>query len=126
MRIDAVAVTARDMPRSVAFYTALGFDFAGADLTAKHVEPTGPDGATRLMIDDASLAAEIHGAPPRPANHSGFALLCDSAAEVDAKAEAVAAAGFSVVNAPWDAFWGQRYAVVEDPDGYRVDLFAPL
>jgi uncharacterized glyoxalase superfamily protein PhnB len=28
--------------------------------------------------------------------------------------------------APWDAFWGQRYAVVADPDGNHVDLFAPL
>jgi hypothetical protein len=27
---------------------------------------------------------------------------------------------------PWDAFWGQRYARVEDPDGNVVDLFAPL
>ena len=27
---------------------------------------------------------------------------------------------------PWDAFWGQRYAVVHDPDGNAVDLFAPL
>ena len=28
--------------------------------------------------------------------------------------------------APWDAFWGQRYAVVLDPDGNVVNLFAPL
>ena len=27
---------------------------------------------------------------------------------------------------PWDAFWGQRYAEVLDPDGNVVDLFAPL
>jgi len=27
---------------------------------------------------------------------------------------------------PWDAFWGQRYAIVRDPDGNGVDLFAPL
>jgi hypothetical protein len=27
---------------------------------------------------------------------------------------------------PWDAFLGQRYAVVSDPDGNHVDLFAPL
>jgi hypothetical protein len=27
---------------------------------------------------------------------------------------------------PWDAFWGQRYAVVHDPDGNGVDLLAPL
>ena len=27
---------------------------------------------------------------------------------------------------PWDAFWGQRYAQLRDPDGNAVDLFAPL
>jgi uncharacterized glyoxalase superfamily protein PhnB len=31
-----------------------------------------------------------------------------------------------VVTAPYDAPWGQRYATVADPDGYRVDLFALL
>ena len=28
--------------------------------------------------------------------------------------------------APFDAFWGQRYATLLDPDGNPVDLFAPL
>jgi uncharacterized glyoxalase superfamily protein PhnB len=36
------------------------------------------------------------------------------------------AAGHHGKTAPWDAFWGQRYATVLDPDGNQVDLFAPL
>ena len=27
---------------------------------------------------------------------------------------------------PWDAFWGQRYAQLRDPDGVRVDLYVTL
>jgi len=27
---------------------------------------------------------------------------------------------------PWDAFWGQRYAQLPDPDGVPVDLYAGL
>jgi uncharacterized glyoxalase superfamily protein PhnB len=27
---------------------------------------------------------------------------------------------------PWDAFWGQRYAQLRDPDGNGVDLYADL
>lgn len=27
---------------------------------------------------------------------------------------------------PWDAFWGQRYAQLQDPTGVPVDLYAPL
>ncbi len=32
----------------------------------------------------------------------------------------------AAVKEPWDAFWGQRYAVIADPDGNTVDLFAAL
>ena len=35
-------------------------------------------------------------------------------------------AGFDSKKEPWDAFWGQRYAQVWDPDGNGVDLFARL
>ncbi|MBK9031081.1 MAG: VOC family protein [Myxococcales bacterium] len=56
----------------------------------------------------------------------GLALRCATPAEVDATFAAVVAAGFTGAKAPWDAFWGQRYAQVADPDGTKVDLFAPL
>jgi len=36
----------------------------------------------------------------------------------------VTEAGYRGQQAPWDAFWGQRYAVVIDPDGNWIDLFA--
>ena len=55
-----------------------------------------------------------------------LAFLCGSPAEVDAAYARITAAGYKSRKAPWDAFWGQRYAVVEDPDGNAVDLFAPM
>ena len=36
------------------------------------------------------------------------------------------AAGFRGKAPPYDAFWGQRYATVLDPDGNGVDLFAEI
>jgi uncharacterized glyoxalase superfamily protein PhnB len=39
---------------------------------------------------------------------------------------AVVAAGFEGEKEPWDAFWGQRYALLGDPDGVRVNLYAAL
>ena len=33
-------------------------------------------------------------------------------------------AGYEGHKEPWDAFWGHRYAIVHDPDGNGVDLFA--
>src|SRR6476469_218148 len=29
-------------------------------------------------------------------------------------------------NGPWDAFWGQRYAQLADPNGVHVELYAQL
>lgn len=124
--IDAVAVTSRDMARSVAFYRGLGFDFPDFGPDDRHVEAIAAPGAVRLMIDAHSLAAQMIGAAPRAANHAQFALLYDSPGAVDAAADALRAAGESVVAVPFDAVWGQRYATVADPDGYRIDLFAPL
>ncbi|WP_417274281.1 VOC family protein [Celeribacter halophilus] len=124
--LDAVAVTATDMARAIEFYEILGFDFAGGFLSEDHVEPVRGPGEPRLMIDSAESMERLTGEGPRPPNHSAFALLCDRPAEVDALAAKIAEAGFRVATRPWDAFWGQRYATVVDPDGYRVDLFAPL
>ena len=61
-----------------------------------------------------------HGRPGGPA----FAL--PDAAAVDAAYAQLVEAGHRSELAPFDAFWGQRYATVLDPDGTGVDLFAPL
>jgi catechol 2,3-dioxygenase-like lactoylglutathione lyase family enzyme len=123
--LDAVAVTSRDMAATIRFYSRLGFEFPPFDGEAKHVEPVSTGGA-RLMIDDAELIRGITGREPRPASHSTFALRCRDPAAVDRAVAAIRAGGFSVAKEPWNAVWGQRYAIVTDPDGYMVDLYAPL
>src|SRR5829696_3157380 len=121
MQIAAVAVSATDLSRAVAFYELLGFRFPPIEPDTKHLEAAGD---VRLMIDEAAFLTELHGEPPRPANIAGFALLFGAPAEVDETAGRVASAGHTVVTEPYDAPWGQRYATVADPDGFRVDLFA--
>jgi uncharacterized glyoxalase superfamily protein PhnB len=123
MQIAAVAVSATDLSRAVAFYELLGFRFPPLEPGTQHVEAKA---GVRLMIDDAAFLAQLHGEAPRPGNVAGFALLFDVPAEVDAAAERVAEAGHAVVTPPYDAPWGQRYATVADPDGYRTDLFCLL
>lgn len=124
MKLNAVGVTATDLRRSAEFYRLLGFEFEDFADDAMHVSTVETAGAARLMIDDVSIVREIIGEEPRPGNHSVAAIEFDAPAEVDAVAERVRESGFRVVKEPWDAFWGQRYAVVEDPAGYRVDLYA--
>lgn len=126
MKIDAVGVASSDLKKTVVFYETLGFEFPEYDEDSDHLEPVAPDGSARLMIDSVKLMSELIGEAPRHGNHSAFAILYDSSSEVDEVAARVQAAGFNVVTEPWDAFWGQRYCVVQDPDGYKVDLFATL
>ena len=126
MRIDAVGVSSSNLKDTVKFYSLLGFQFAEFKVDEDHLEPTTPAGSARLMIDSVSMLKGILGNDPRPGNHSSFAILYDSPAEVDAVAQTLVAAGFKLVAEPWDAVWGQRYAIVQDPDGYKVDLFAAL
>lgn len=126
MKIDAVGVTSRNLEKTVTFYTLLGFRFPAFNHNDQHVEAIPEQGAVRLMIDSHKLANELLGEDPQPSNHSPFALLYDSAQEVDETVKRVSEAGFTIFKEPWDAFWGQRYAVVVDPDGYHVDLFAQL
>ena len=123
MEIAAVAVSATDLGRALAFYELRGFRFPPLEQGTQHIEA---EAGVRLMIDDAAFLTELHGEAPRPGNIAGFALLFDAPDEVDAAAERIASAGHTVVRPPYDAPWGQRYATAADPDGYRIDLFCVL
>ncbi|MEP7103399.1 MAG: VOC family protein [Candidatus Dojkabacteria bacterium] len=126
MKIDVVGVTSSDMEKTVEFYKLLGFTFGEFKSEDDHLEPTTPNGSARLMIDKKGLIKEILGEEPKPSNHSSFAIQYDSSKEINNIAEKVKESGFKIVREPWNAFWGQRYCIVEDPDGYKVDLYCNL
>jgi catechol 2,3-dioxygenase-like lactoylglutathione lyase family enzyme len=126
MRLDAVGVVSKNIKKSVEFYSLLGFEFPEIPDDAMHIEARRQEGSSRFMIDSHEMIKDHSGIDAKPSNFSAFAVLCDSVADVDATVAKVKEAGFAVAREPWDAIWGQRYAVVIDPDGYGVDLFAPL
>ena len=123
MEISAVGVCATDLAQAVAFYELLGFRFPPMAPGEDHVE-TEAGGGAQLMIDSVAMMTGFLGESPRPGNAAAFAVRCSTPQEVDAVVARLAAAGHSVVTPPFDAPWGQRYATVADPDGYRVDLYA--
>ena len=63
---------------------------------------------------------------PPSGQRMGIAFQAGSSAEVDETCERLSALGFAVTTAPYDAFWGQRYATLRDPDGNGIDVFAWL
>jgi uncharacterized glyoxalase superfamily protein PhnB len=121
--LDAIGLVSADLDRTRSFYALLGVEVAAGD---DHVEATLPNGL-RLMFDteDVMRSFRPDWAPAR-GNTVALAFACDSPAEVDETYSRVVTAGFHGEKEPWDAFWGQRYAQLADPDGTPVDLFAAL
>lgn len=126
-RLDVVGLVVADMPTTLAFYyRRLGLALPpGAD-AEPHVEHALP-GGLRLAFDTEATIRSVHPGwePPATAGRVGLAFRLPDAAAVDAAHAELVGAGYRSELAPFDAFWGQRYATVLDPDGTGVDLFAP-
>lgn len=126
-RFDAIGIVVTDMATAVSFYRLLGLTFPEGAEGEGHVEAELP-GGTRLMLDTEEMVRSFDSAfePPSSAGRISLAFLCDGPNEVDRVYDAVRDAGHGVERPPFDAFWGQRYATVLDPDGNSVDLFAAV
>ena len=117
-----------DMAVSVAFYRLLGLTIDDTrPYSAHHIDVAMPGGFT-LELDSIEFAkrwdAGWRGAPGTGCNVIGFNL--PSRRAVDDLFAKLTAAGHAGQQAPYDAFWGARYAVVEDPDGNPVGLMSPI
>ena len=123
--LNAIGIVASDMARSIRFYQVVGFDVPNTP-DEGHVDTSLPNGI-RLMLDTEDVVLSFRPEWTRATgNQVSLALECESPAEVDEIYARVTAAGFQGEKEPWDAFWGQRYAQLQDPDGVPVDLYAAL
>jgi catechol 2,3-dioxygenase-like lactoylglutathione lyase family enzyme len=122
-QLDLIGIVVEDMPRSLAFYRRLGLDVAPDADSQPHVEVALP-GGLRLAWDTLETIRSFDPDFAQPsASGISLAFLMESSAALDAAYEELREHGHKP---PWDAFWGQRYAILHDPDGNTVDLFAPL
>lgn len=126
VQLDLIGIVVDDMERSLAFYRELGFDLPPESDGQPHVEASLP-GGLRLAWDtvDTIRSFDEGWAPPSGGHRIGLAFHCGSPDGVDSTYERLTGLGYEGHKAPWDAVWGQRYAIVLDPDGNAVDLFAP-
>ena len=122
--LAAIGTVTKDMKKSVRFYRLLGVEVSDPD--GDHLDATLPSGL-RLMWDTLESIKQFDPNWVEPeGQRTALAFECVTPAEVDMVHRRVVAAGFRSKKDPWDAFWGQRYAQVIDPDGNVVDLFAQL
>jgi len=123
--LNAIGIVVSDLERSIRFYRLLGLDVPETPGEG-HVETTLANGA-RLMFDTEEIVKSFQPEWTRQAgNQLSLAFECSSPAEVDETYARMVDAGFHGEQEPWDAFWGQRYAQLQDPDGVPVDMYAAL
>jgi catechol 2,3-dioxygenase-like lactoylglutathione lyase family enzyme len=126
-RIAVIGVIVADMPASLAFYRRLGLDIPPEADKEPHVAVELP-GGLQMMLDteDVIRSFDPEWTRPQGGHQIALAFACDSPADVDAAYTELTDAGYESHLKPWDAFWGQRYASVRDPDGNSIEFFATL
>lgn len=124
--LTVVSVVVRDMAAAIAFYAQLGLQLTSGSADDDHADFAG--NGVRLMLDTEELITRLDPTWTRPTGGHAIALAfeCSSPSEVDGTHAALVASGATSKQEPWDAFWGQRYATVLDPDGNHIDLFCAL
>jgi uncharacterized glyoxalase superfamily protein PhnB len=126
-RLDAVGIIVSDLPRAVAFYRSLGLPFPeGAENTPHGHAEAVLEGGFRVMLDSEDTIKQFDSTwtSPTGSPRTALAIRCESPEAVDELFGAALEAGAEPHREPWDAFWGQRYAQLRDPDGNSVDLYA--
>ena len=129
MVFDQVNLIVPDMDATLAFYETVGLSIDDAPpwppgTDARHVDVSMPNGV-RLEFDNIEMAAIY--APGLGGSSGallGFSLPSRDA--VDEKYKELEAAGHAGRQAPYDAFWGARYAIVTDPAGNNLGLMSPI
>ncbi len=110
-RLNLVVIRSWDMERSAQFYAVLGLQLerhrhgSGPEHFASEVEGRVFEIYPRQDETDSTAGARV-----------GFQVVA-----VDAIVQRLAEEGARVLSAPKSSPWGRR-AVVEDPDGHRVEL----
>ena len=122
-QLNAIGIVASDLAQSIRFYRLLGVDVPETP-DEGHIDAFLPNGV-RFMLDTEETVRSFDANWSRATgNQLGLAFECENPAEVDEIYARVTGAGFHGEREPFDAFWGQRYASVLDPDGVPVDLYA--
>ncbi|MDQ6793270.1 MAG: VOC family protein [Chloroflexota bacterium] len=127
LRPAILELVVSDMATTLAFYRRLGLDIPPDADGQPHVHADLGAGLLVAWDTEETIRSFDPGwTRPGGGHRVALAFACDSPAEVDSAWAELTGAGYEGHLAPWDAFWGMRYAVVHDPDGTPVDLFAPL
>ena len=122
--LNQLNVLVRDMKASVEFYRRLGLDIPDSgDIWDDHHRTADSLDALHLEFDSTRFGEKWAGRSDTGVV-LGFSVTTREA--VDELYDHMIAAGHEGHRHPHDAFWGARYAILEDPDGNLVGLMSPI
>ena len=118
-------IVVRDMAATLAFYRRLGLTI-DAEANAFHVAVRFANGML-LEFDSTTFARQWDsGRHDSTGGSTVLGLEVATRERVDALYADLTQAGYLGRQQPYDAFWGARYAIVEDPDGNGIGLMSPI
>lgn len=125
-RIDGLAqvnLIVTDLERATEFWRILGWQSTPRHTNAAVI--TFPSGMNLVLHEPpfAQLWDPAYAGPG--AGSTVIDLNLPSRRAVDESYARLRAAGFADSVAPWDTFFGARYAIIRDQDGHRVGLKSP-
>ena len=124
MHLDAIGIVSKDIKETLAFYAM--FDLKFESQSEEHYEARTSSGL-RLMVDSEELIKKINSAWSKALNRQiSLCFRLDRSQDVNNLYKNIIDTGYDSIKEPWDAFWGQRYCSVADPDGNQIDIFADL
>ena len=119
-----VGIVTKNMEQAIKFYETLGFTAQGTS-NDDYVELNNK--GVRISLNTSKMVSGIYGYDPdKVGDKIELAFLCDSPKEVDELHNKIVKSGYESFKEPWDAFWGQRYAIVKDIDGHLLSIFSNL
>ncbi len=121
---DQFNLVVSDMGASVAFYRKLGLSIPDTDpeWQRHHRSAQIADG---MDIDFDSVEFARHWNRGWRSGMGVLGFRMESRERVDEIYSDLVEAGYRGQQPPYDAFWGARYAIVEDPDGNAVGIMSP-
>jgi uncharacterized glyoxalase superfamily protein PhnB len=121
--LHSVDLWVSDLAAALGFYRLLGLDLPEPD--GAPFSALTHDGLTFMLGTDDAVRAYDTEREARSGTRVLLEIGYDAPGEVDATFAAAVAAGHRGHLKPFDAFWGVRFAVVDDPDGHPIGLSAP-
>ena len=123
--LTGVYLFVRDMDTSVAFYERLGLTITRA---GQHFASASQPNGLALSFGTAALTRgyDPNWSEPGGPSTNTLNFTLESRDAVDAMYEELVTAGYIGHLSPIDAFWGSRFAIVDDPDGNLVGLHSPV